>query len=53
MSFDGTTYQSKSVAISTSYLNMSTLNFPPKADRGRRLISLTIGGFFRLALQLS
>ena len=43
----------ESIAISTSYLNMSTLNSPPKADRGRRVISLTIGGFFRLALQLS
>jgi hypothetical protein len=31
--------KSKSVAISTSYLNLSTLSIPPKAAGGRRLIS--------------
>jgi hypothetical protein len=39
--------QSKSVAISTSYLSLSMLSFPPKAA-GRRLFPLTIGGLFRL-----
>jgi len=42
--------KSKSIAISITYLNLSTSNIPPKAVQGRRLISLTIGGLFRPAL---
>jgi len=44
------TIKFKSIAISITYLNLSTSNIPPKAVQGRRLISLTIGGLFRPAL---
>ena len=43
--------KSKSVAISTSYLNLSTLSFAPNAA-GAAGYSLTIGGLFRSVLQL-